>query len=168
MQNYILGCNDYLADSETGEIISLKFGKIHNLKKIISNKGYYTVSLSWHSKYKHYLVHRLIWEAFNGPIPDGMVINHKDENKLNNCLDNLEVCTYQYNTMYGTARKRMVEKRSMPVRQFINDDVYKDYHSAAEAGRQTGIAQGNISRCCNNKSKTAGGYRWIYLNKKAV
>lgn len=161
MRSFILGCNDYMCDSETGEIISLKNGKTHVLKQVLSNKGYYQVQLSWHSKYKHYFVHRLIWEAFNGPIPKGMVINHKDEIKTNNALSNLELCTHQYNIMYGTARKRMVEKRSMPVRQFI-EDTYIDYPSAAEAGRQTGIAQGNISKSCKTGGY-AGGYKWIYL-----
>lgn len=162
MRNYIYGCTDYKADSESGEIISLKGKNEKSLKQVISNAGYYTVQLSWNSKYKHYLVHRLIWEAFNGPIPKGFVINHKDENKLNNCLSNLEMVTPQYNTMYGTARKRMVEKRSMPVRQLHNNEVIKDYPSAAEAARQTGIGQGNISRSCRTGG-AAGGFTWLYL-----
>ena len=162
MRNYIYGCTDYLADSETGAIISLKGKNEKSLKQFISIKGYYTVQLSWNSKYKNYLVHRLVWEAFNGPIPKGMQINHKDENKRNNCLTNLEMVTPQYNVTYGTAIKRKVEKISKPVRQLYNNEVIKDYPSAREAGRQTGIAQGNISRSCRTGC-TASGFNWIYL-----
>lgn len=162
MRNYIYGCTDYQADSETGEIISLKGKNEKPLKQIINRSGYYRVKLSWNSKYKPYYVHRLIWEAFNGPIPKGFVINHKDENKLNNCLSNLEMVTQQYNVTYGTALKRMVEKISKPVRQLHNNEVIKDYPSATEASRQTGIAQSNISKSCRS-GRTAGGFNWIYL-----
>ena len=162
MRNYIYGCTDYQADSETGEIISLKGINEKSLKQFINNSGYYKVQLIWNSKYKNYYVHRLVWEAFNGPIPKGLQINHKDENKLNNCLNNLEMVTPQYNTMYGTARKRRVEKISKPVRQLRNNEVIKDYPSATEAGRQTGIAQSSICRCCRT-GHTAGGFHWIYL-----
>ena len=162
MRNYIYGCSDYQADSETGEIISLKGKNEKSLKQVISSNGYYKVQLSWNSKYKTYYVHRLIWEAFNGPIPKGLQINHKDENKLNNCLSNLEMVTPQYNNTYGTAIKRRVEKNSKPVCQLRNNEVIKDYPSASEASRQTDIAQGNISRSCRT-GRTAGGFHWIYL-----
>ena len=162
MRNYIYGCTDYQADSETGEIISLKGINEKSLKQFISIKGYYRVNLCWNSKHKTYYVHRLIWEAFNGPIPKGLQINHKDENKLNNCLNNLEVVTPQYNTMYGTARKRMVEKISKPVRQLYNNEVIKDYPSGAEASRQTGIACSDICKSCRT-GRAAGGFHWIYL-----
>ena len=162
MRNYIYGCTDYKADSETGEIISLKGINEKSLKQFINNSGYYAVGLSCNSKYKHYYVHRLIWEAFNGPIPKGMQINHKDENKLNNCLSNLEMVTPQYNTMYGTAIKRKVEKISKPVRQLYNNEVIKDYPSGAEASRQTGITCSGICRSCRT-GYAAGGFNWIYL-----
>ena len=162
MRNYIYGCTDYQADSETGEIISLKDKNEKSLKQFINNNGYYKVQLCWNSKYKNYYVHRLIWEAFNGPIPKGMQINHKDENKRNNCLSNLEMVTPQYNVTYGTARKRMAEKLSKPVRQLHNNEVIKDYPSAAEASRQTGIAYSNICRSCRTGC-AAGGFHWIYL-----
>ena len=162
MRNYIYGCTDYKADSETGEIISLKGINEKSLKQFINTSGYYKVQLSWNSKYKNYYVHRLIWEAFNGPIPKGMQINHKDENKLNNCLSNLEMVTPQYNTMYGTAIKRRAEKISKPVRQLHNNEVIKDYPSAKEASRQTGITYSNICRSCRT-GYAAGGFNWIYL-----
>lgn len=160
MWKFIPEYTDYMI-SDKGEVKSLKYSKEHILKQTVSNSGYYTVQLSWRSKYKHYSVHRLVWEAFNGPIPKGMVINHKDENKINNSIDNLELVSYSENIMYGTARKRMVEKRSMKVKQYKDNVLITEYPSAAEAGRQTGISQGNISRSCRNGGN-AGGYSWKY------
>ena len=162
MRNYIYGCTDYQADSETGEIISLKGKNEKSLKQIINRSGYCRVNLCWNGKHKQYCVHRLVWEAFNGPIPKGLQINHKDENKLNNCLTNLEVVTPQYNVTYGTAVKRRAEKRSKPVRQLHNNEVIKDYPSASEASRQTGIPCSNICRSCRTGGTTRG-FHWIYL-----
>lgn len=50
------------------------------------------------------MVHRVVWEAFNGTIPKGVIINHKDEDKANNNLDNLELCNIQYNLEYSLSR----------------------------------------------------------------
>lgn len=72
------------------------------LKPIINNNGYPTVNLQGQKK----LIHRLIAESFI-PNPDNLpVVNHKDENKLNFSIDNLEWCTYKYNNNYGTAIER--------------------------------------------------------------
>ena len=47
-------------------------------------------------------VHRLEWEKHHGKIPDGYIIHHKDEDKTNNTINNLEWCSYQYNSNYGS------------------------------------------------------------------
>lgn len=70
-------------------------------------KGYYSVTLCKNGITKMYLVHRLVWEAFNGPIPPGMQVNHKNEDKLDNRLENLEVVTPKENSNYGTRNKRI-------------------------------------------------------------
>lgn len=84
----------YSADIH-GNIYSLRNKKL--LKPAIASHGYPTVSL-WHKNTgKTYCVHFLVWHYNNGLIPTGMVVNHLDGNKLNNNLNNLELCTQQQN-----------------------------------------------------------------------
>ena len=135
------------------------------LKPTVGNHGYYNVSLCKDKKWKHHLVHRLVAEAFL-PNPNGYKqVNHKDENKLNNHVDNLEWCTQQYNLAYGTGKKRMIEKHYHILLQYSLDGVFvKQWNSAREAERSFGNGKGHISRCCNGKEKQAYGYIWKYAS----
>lgn len=71
------------------------------IKLVTATHGYIHVGFSYNEKYKTLKVHRLVWEAFNGEIPKGMQINHKDGVKANNQLDNLEVVTRQENIRHA-------------------------------------------------------------------
>lgn len=81
------------------------------LKPTVNKDGYYRVSLSKNNKVKNYLVHRLVAETFLDNPNNYPCINHKDENKQNNYLINLEFCTVKYNTNYGNGIKKRVESR---------------------------------------------------------
>ena len=71
------------------------------------NSGYLVIRLCKNGVYTQKLVHRMVWEAFNGEIPARLEVNHKDLNKTNNCLDNLELVTHQENLIHRfTTRKR--------------------------------------------------------------
>ena len=76
--------------------------------------GYRRIILKDINKHKHLLyLHRILAETFI-PNPNNYpCINHKDENKTNNCVDNLELCTIQYNNTYNNIHKR--RKRHIPV-----------------------------------------------------
>ena len=114
---------------------------------------------------KHHYIHRLVAEAFI-PNPDNLpCINHKDENKENNSVGNLEWCDYSYNANYGTRTKRAKEKQFGDRFVVINLDTGEVYKTPKDASRATGIHNDSISRVCKGKSKTAGGYRWRYLNE---
>ena len=131
--------------------------------------GYPRVHLSKDGIKHNVMVHRLVAETF---IPNPLnhpCINHKDENPMNPHVDNLEWCTYEYNSNYGTHRERMSKmflnypKYSLPVVRFTKDGVYVDeFCSISEAHRVTGI--NNIERCCKGLSRysTAGGFKWKY------
>ena len=109
-------------------------------------------------------MHRLVAQAFI-PNPDNLPeVNHRDEDKTNNCVENLEWCSHLYNMRFGTAIKRGAEKQSTPVLQIDKDtnEVIAEYPSTAEAGRQLKIWQGNISNCCRGRYKTTGGYKFVY------
>lgn len=135
----------------------------------LSQYGYKVVCLYKNAKQKQFFVHRLVAMAFI-PNPNNYpIINHKDEDKANNYVDNLEWCTIKYNSSYGTAPKRISEKqlnrpdKSKPVLQYTKDGhLVGEYPSQKEASRKTKIKQGLVSACCIGKIKTAGGYIWKF------
>lgn len=140
------------------------------LKLSISHRGYYIVALSKNSIVKTYRVHRLVWEAFNGQIPENMQVNHINEIKTDNRLSNLNLMTCKENLNYGTRNERSAKKRingkcSKPVLQFdLQDNFIKEYPSAMQVERELGFNNGNIIKCCKGKYKTANGFKWKYKN----
>ena len=86
---------------------SIKQGKTwfgeakHRPCKVILLKGYPQISLCKNGVYVRKAVHRAVWEAFNGAIQGRMEINHKDLNRSNNRLSNLELTTHQQNVKHA-------------------------------------------------------------------
>lgn len=143
-------------------------GKI--LKQYFTKWGYKYVMLYKDGVSKHSVVHRLVAEAFI-PNPNNLpCVNHKDEDKTNNHVENLEWCTYAYNNNYGTKKKRISKaktngKRSKLVLQYtLNGEFVAEYPSGREVERQKGFEQASIGRCCLGKQKSAYGYIWKYKN----
>ena len=108
-------------------------------------------------------VHHLVAEAFI-PNPNALpIINHKDEDKLNNCVDNLEWSTYAYNSNYGTSKHRIAENESKAINQYSLDGVFiKRWNSGTQINKQLGFSNGNICSCCRGNQKTAYGFKWRY------
>lgn len=75
------------------------------------NSGYFSVNLRKDKSFKHYLVHRLVAEHFLDNPSKMEQVNHKDENKLNNCVENLEWCNRSYNARYGSNQERRISAR---------------------------------------------------------
>ena len=116
---------------------------------------------------KRMYVHRLVAEAFLSNERNSPQINHKDENRKNNSVSNLEWCDAKYNLEYGSRSGRVTRALSKPVLQVSKSGkVIARFLSAMEAGRRTGIRQGSISHCCNKERKTAGGYRWEFEEER--
>lgn len=137
--------------------------KEHIMSNTITNK-YLSVRLSKNNIVKTYRVHRLVAKAFI-PNPNNLPqINHKDENKLNNCVDNLEWCSCIYNQNYGTRKYKRLHTKTKKIAQIDKKgNTIKTYFSLSEASRQTGISLKAISRCATNRSKTSGGFIWKYV-----
>ena len=151
--------------SNLGNVKSFFKGKEHLLKSY-STRGYLSIGLWDGQKRQTVLIHRLVALAFI-PNPNGYKeINHKDENKLNNNVDNLEWCTREYNMAYGSARLRQGISRGNPVKQLAMDNiVIARYSSANIASILTNIDPSSIIKCCQGKRKYAGGYAWQYDEK---
>lgn len=125
--------------------------------------GYSYVHLSKNGISYVFLVHRIMWEAFYGPIQEGLQINHKDEDKTNNILSNLELCTAKYNMNYGTRTKRSSEKRKTPIIAF--DRIHRlgtYYKGLSDASIDLNISKQSISNCLRNRSKKTRNYRFEY------
>lgn len=100
----IPGYENLYAVTNDGQVYKKKTGRL--TKGSINKYGYYVTSLTKDGISKNYLVHRLVAMAWL-PNPDNLPqVNHKDENKENNCVDNLEWCSAEYNTNYGTRNFR--------------------------------------------------------------
>lgn len=145
------------AATEEGQIWSYKSKKY--LKGTICGSGYLTVKLNK----KTYYVHRLIAETFLDN-PDNLpVVNHKDENKLNNRLENLEYCSYSGNRTHGTLSERLAQKSRKKVYCVELDKTFNSVNDAAAFISRT---QSGISDCLCGRQKTCGGYHWEYSNSK--
>lgn len=144
---------------DLGNVYSVRRNKI--MSPVIINSGYYTVKLSKNKILTRYLIHRLVAQAFLDN-PDNLpCVNHKDEDKTNNSVDNLEWCTYQYNNSYNDKGRRISATKSIPVYQFdLNGNLIKEWKSMKEAGKSLGIDEANISAACSGKLKTYKGFIW--------
>lgn len=135
---------------------SLHKGKV--MKNHYADNGYIRVLLNDGVEKKRHLIHRLVAQAFL-PNPDNLpIVNHKDENKSNNSVDNLEWCDDKYNTRYSLAK---------PIIQFTLDgELVKKWDTTIDIETELHINHSAIIACCKNKYgyKTAGGFIWKYYD----
>lgn len=138
------------------------------IKPTTMPNGYLQVGLHKDGVHRCAYVHRLVAIAFLDNPKGFTEVNHKDENKANNQVDNLEWCSHYYNINYGTTRSRISKTHiergcsAIPVAQVLNGRVVAVFKSATDAERATGISSSSIRKCCLKRPrfKTAGGYSW--------
>ena len=172
----VVGYEGLYKVSNLGNVKSLRHKKTFLMKTGQHSNGYLFVRLSNHNKLiKSFLVHRLVSKAFL-PNPNNLPqVNHKDEDKTNNRVDNLEWCDAKYNLNFGTVQERKSKKlskilknrkdQSKPVLQYDKNDIFiNEYPSIKDAQRKTGVHQGAICRVCRGKLKSTGGFLWKYAD----
>lgn len=163
----IKGYENIYQISNKGNVKSLNYkqtGREKILKPSVDKDGYLFVCLCKNRKVKPFKVHRLVAEAFISNPNNYPCVNHKNEIKDNNRLENLEWCTVKYNNIYNGRQKRIAEKLSKPVLKIdpISNEIVAEFPSIKEVERQLGYKQGNISKCCKGNRKTVGGFKWRY------
>ena len=156
--------------SNLGNVRSLNHYASNGIKNILykgrilkqtkhKKTGYLLTTLCKNNKHKTVLSHKLVAEAFIPNIYNLPCINHKDENKHNNRVDNLEWCTHKYNNNYGNNTKKLCKS----VLQYdLQGNFIKAYYGANEASRQTGISTSNICKCCRKERKKTKGFVFKY------
>ena len=160
--------------SNLGRVKSLNYnntGKEGIMKPHDNGYGYLFVVLCKDGKDKKYRINRLVAQAFLEN-PDNLPeVNHKDEDKTNNCVENLEWCSRLYNINYGTGNKKRAKKntnnpkKSKPIIAIHKiNGLILEFPSVREAERQTGIASSNICDCLKGRKKSAGGHIWFYAD----
>lgn len=148
--------------SNLGNVKSLRYNKSNRqviLKPKLTKTGYCRVGLHFRGVSKDFYIHRLVAEAFL-PNPDNLpVVNHKDENKLNNNVENLEWCTYYYNNKYGTR----VEKVTKKIECVETGEIFMGYKDIIDKMFDGKGYPSRISMCCTGKRKSAYGYHFKFV-----
>ena len=150
--------------SSHGRVRSFKYNKPKILKPQRHYKGYLFITLHKNGISKKYKIHRLVAQAFI-PNPNNYPqVNHKDEIKHNNNINNLEWCTVAYNNTYHDKAKKIGEKNKRKVLCVTTGHIFESVKEARSFFNIKGVS--TISECCNGKRKTAG--KDPITNKKLV
>ena len=167
---YLVSNKGRIKEVDTGTIT---YGTNHG-------NGYLTIQIDG----SHHKVHRMVATTFipNDDPDNKKYVNHIDENKKNNCVENLEWCTNEYNVNYGTSIERMkatkikkygtisygIDKAVDACKKKVKCvETGKIYNSRADAARDVGLVnRSNISHAIDNPNRIAGGYHWISIKEE--
>ena len=167
----IVGYEGLYQISNEGNVKSLikRFGCEKVLNPGITRAGYLTVTLCKNKKRESVQIHRVVAEHFL--LKTDLCVNHKDCDKLNNHVDNLEWVSYKENTHHAMSNGLLVfntqkiatDKRKVVLQiDPITNEIVARYNSAHDAARKTGFNRGNICSCCRGNGKIVNKYIWKY------
>lgn len=144
-------------------------GRIKKLSSACIGHGYLKVVLRKDNKNHNKLVHRLVAEAFIPNPENKPQVNHKNGNKTDNRVENLEWNTAEENIKHrcevlGFMGLKNVVRRTRVVLQIKNNKIIKEFASIEEAKKEIKHGKTHIQNCCSGLRKHAGGFEWQYKN----
>lgn len=146
--------------SNFGRVKSLRKEKILKLGR--DKKGYLIVGLCKNGKQRTFKAHRLVTEHFLNNPYNLPYVNHKDGNKTNNNVSNLEWCTQKENIQHAIANDLFPHKK---IYQYdLQGNFIREWENILDVEKELKIFHSNISNCCNGIRKTTGGFKWRYAN----
>lgn len=132
--------------------------------KLSCQQGYLFVTLSVGNKPRRFRVHRLVAQTFienNDSLKN--VVNHKDGNRMNNCVDNLEWCTQQENIIHAWRTGLAKSGRKKKVKQYdLQGNLLNIFNSIQEAAKETNSLDSKITLCCQGFRTSHNNYFWRY------
>lgn len=146
--------------STLGKVKNKKTDKI--LKPMHNGNKYFQVEIRKNGEPKRCLVHRLVAQSFFSDFSTDLEVNHKNGNKADNRLCNIELVTRSENLIHRIY-KLGVPVNNHPIKAVKCIDTGIVYSSVHEAARDVKTTQSNISQCLRGKTKTAAGLKWVYV-----
>lgn len=124
--------------------------------------GYRMVVLTKNAKSTAFKVHRLVAQSFVSNPENKHVVNHKDENKSNNNVDNLEWVTHKENVNYGTNIERRTKNQSKQIKVIYRDNTFEIWESQTVFAREFKVNASSINSALNGRMKTYKGMKFEY------
>ena len=150
--------------SNTGKVRNIYNKKLKAIRK--TKTGYCITDLKENNKKTTKYIHRLVGEAFITNPNNYPCINHKDENKENNHVENLEWCTIAYNNLYGTKNERMKKTQEKRIGKRVakidlkTNEIIEVFDSLTKAAESIGVRKQALTWALSSKKHTSGGFRW--------
>ena len=171
----IEGYEGYYQVSNTGRVKALdrevkcKTGKLLKYKSLIfkpinNGKGYMKVVLSKKGASKSFYIHRLVCDAFLPKVEDKNHVNHINEIKSDNRVENLEWCNQHYNNNYGTANERMSITKSNELIRIDSSGIVEFFDSVRKA-QEYGYSRSQLSKCLCGIRDSYKGSKWFYTER---
>lgn len=143
-----------------GKKMCLKTVQERILKSSLTKNGYLKVGLTKNGKTKTYLVHLLVIRTFKGI--SKLYTDHKDCNKINNNINNLEYVTPKENTIRAI-KNNLIHKRENKINQYdLNGNFIKTWLNCKDIEKELNLDHSNIIKCCKGKRNKCGNYYWEY------
>lgn len=164
----VVGYEGVYEVSDNGKVFRVASGKRcvagKEIKPSLNSSGYQIVSLCINNSVRTVKVHKIVIDAFLPNIKNYNQVNHKDGNKQNNCVSNLEWCSSSENNAHahkiGLNKSLLLPKRSV-IGTHLMTGQRIEFHSIGEA-RRHGFHDSSISACCKGIRNKHGGYKWCY------